>query len=252
MSSNTQCTQYIKVLTKDLKHREYQWKFGLNSIDVFNTENECTSHALYVCEIKDFFKWITLYDNVSWVGYVTIPDDAQTIIMEDKIKTNKVILHEPLIPLVDFIDIAIKYGADIHYDDNDALCRASYHGRLDIVERLIKYGADIHSNNNYALVWTSSNGHLPVVECLIKHGAHINARNDLALRWASKWGHLDVVECLINNGSNIHACNDYAFRLAYENGHSDIVECLVKNGVNGSLLNYYYLCAKAAFYLLFE
>jgi hypothetical protein len=186
MSSNK---QYIKVLTNDLLHRGYQWKVGLNEIDVFNSSNECTSNALYICEIKDFFKWMTLYDNNKWVAYVTIPEDAQIVIMENKIKTNKVILHEPLMSLVEFIDIAVKN--DIQY--HTAFCWACENNYLDVVECLIKNGANIHALDDAALSNASSSGHLAVVECLIKHGANVHANNDEALRRASRYGNLAVV-----------------------------------------------------------
>jgi len=202
MSSNK---QYIKVLTKDLKHREYQWKFGLNKLrpeEVFDTKNECTHNAFYVCEIKDFFKWMTLYTNMAYVGYVTIPEYAQIVIMEDKIKTNKVILHEPLIPLVDFIDIAITRKSDIHSENDRPLRWASHFGYLPVVERLIKHGARVNDNKNCALAGASYNGHVDVVECLISHGANIDTYNYEAFRWAIYMGHTDVVECLIKHSSN--------------------------------------------------
>jgi hypothetical protein len=136
--------QYIKILRKGLNHYDYQWKIGLNEIDVFNTSNECTKDALYICEVKDFFRWMNLYRDIEWVAHATIPEDAQTITMEDKIKTNKVILHEPLIPLVDFIGIAVNNGADINARNNDALSWASERGNLEVVECLIKNGANVN------------------------------------------------------------------------------------------------------------
>ena len=170
MSSNK---QYIKILTKDLKHRGYQWKFGLNELspyEIFNNINECTSNALYICEIKDFFKWISLYRNTSYVGYVTIPEDAKIVTMEDKIKTNKVILNEPLIHLVEFIDIAINNGANIHFENDLALRLASHNGHLEVVKYLISRGANVHARNDLALRHASDNVHLDIVECLIANG----------------------------------------------------------------------------------
>ena len=226
---NMQGVQYIKVLTQDLKHREYQWKFGLNSIDAFNTTNECTSNALYVCEIKDFFKWILLYPNIAYVGYVTIPDDAKIVVTENKIKINKVILNGPLIPLFDFVDVAIKHGANIHHNNDVVLRLASGLGYLDIVKCLVNHGADIHARNDEAICVASENGHLDVVEYLIKHGIDVHTNNSYCICCASHNGHLAVVECLIKYGADIHACNDDALRWAYKNGHSDIVKCLIKH-----------------------
>ena len=203
MSSNK---QYIKVLTKDLKHREYQWKFGLNKLrpeEVFDTKNECTHNAFYVCEIKDFFKWMTLYTNMAYVGYVTIPEYAQIVIMEDKIKTNKVILHEPLIPLVDFIDIAITNNADVHTCDDNALRWASDNGKLDIVKSLIKYGADVNTYHCQAFRMACYSGHLDIVECLIANGVDIDEYKDEALSRAHVNGHYNIVNLLIKHGATM-------------------------------------------------
>ena len=196
--SNMQCVQYIKLLTINLKHRDYQWKFGVNNIKHFNTENECTSNALYVCEIKDFFKWIILYPNMKWVGYVTIPEDAQIVVMDDKIKTNKVILHEPLIPLVDFIHTAIEHGAYIHAYNDNAIIWASRYGHLAIVELLIKHGANIHTNEDNSLQWASSNGHLAIVELLIKHGAVVGVDS---IRCSAGNNHSQIFEYLIKHST---------------------------------------------------
>jgi hypothetical protein len=199
MSSDT---QYIKILTQDLKRRTYQWRIGLNEIDVFDTTKDCTSDALYVCEIKDFFKWMTLYDNMACVGYVKIPEDAQTVIMKNKIKSNKVILNEHLIPLIDFIDIAIKNRTNIKSDIDNALA------------------------------WASENGYIDIVECLISHGADVHALDDCAIRYATRYGHLAVVEFLIAHGANIHILDDYPIRSACYNGYLDIIKCLIKYGAN--------------------
>jgi ankyrin repeat protein len=148
---------------------------------------------------------MTLYDNMAYVGYVTIPEDAHIVVMENKIKINKVILNGPLIPLVDFIDIAVIYGSDIHLYNDFALRWASKNGHLDIVECLIKHGANIHADNKCALIVASMRGYLNIVECLIKHGAaDIHHHNDRALKWASKHGHLAVVKCLIKHCESLY------------------------------------------------
>ena len=175
----------------------------MNSIKSFNTTNECTSNALYVCEIEHFFRWISLYDNTAWVGYVTIPDDAQIITIEDKIKTNKVILHEPLIPLVDFIDIAITNNADVHTCDDNALRWASDNGKLDIVKSLIKYGADVNTYHCQAFRMACYSGHLDIVECLIANGVDIDEYKDEALSRAHVNGHYNIVNLLIKHGATM-------------------------------------------------
>jgi ankyrin repeat protein len=255
--------QYITILTKDLKYKEYQWKYGLNEIEHFNIEKEYTASpegnekelfntesdeskantkvdvtdALYVCEIKDFFKMMPLHPNIAYVGYVTIPEDAQIIRMEYKIKTNKVILNKQLNNLIDFIYIAIKSGADINTNINDFFNWASEYGYLDIVEYLINHGADIHTWNDFAVRYASLNGHLEVVKCLVSRGANIHTFNDEAFCRAARNGHLPIVEYLIAHGADIHADNDKALRYASLNGHKEVVEWLIKNGSDSATPN---------------
>jgi FOG: Ankyrin repeat len=61
---------------------------------------------------------------------------------------------------------------------------------------LVEKGANIHVDDDCALCWASENGHLEVVQYLIEMGANIHADDDYALRWASEKGHLKVVDYL--------------------------------------------------------
>jgi hypothetical protein len=225
--------RYIILLTKDLKYGEYQLEFGLNSLD-----------TLYACKVKDLFRCIASFKNIEYAAYVTFPSDVRKIIDGYKIKINKLILHEPLIPIVDFINIAVKYGAEIHIKNDLALCWASERGHLDIVKCLLSHGADIHSNNDHALRYASNNNHLDVVKYLIANNANIHASKDAAFRWASEKGHLAIVECLIKYGADINVLNNYPLILASENGHLAVVKCLIANGADIHAKNDYALrCA---------
>jgi ankyrin repeat protein len=130
------------------------------------------------------------------------------------------------------VECLIKYGADIHANDDKALKIASYNGKLAIVECLISHGANIHSNDDYALTVSCRNHHLDVIECLIKHGADIHVDNDWVFRYAAGSGHLAVVKILIKNGADIHACNYYALQKASVYGFLDVVECIISHGAD--------------------
>ena len=103
---------------------------------------------------------------------------------------------------------------------------------IDGIKALIENGADVHAENDYALCWASGNGHLRIVELLLENGADVHAFNDSALRYASRYGYLQIVELLIENGADVHAVDDYALRLASYSGHVQIVELLLKNCAN--------------------
>ena len=57
-------------------------------------------------------------------------------------------------------------------------------------------GADVHYNNDDALQWAARNGHDNIVQLLLKAGANPSAANDNAMRWAATNGHADIAEML--------------------------------------------------------
>ena len=182
---------------------------------------------------------------------------------EADINRSKALWSASINGCLDIVECLIKYGANIHVQDEYALKSASERGHLAIVESLVKNGANIHVDHDYAFRYASLNGHLAVVEYLIEngadinatrednalynasvnghldivkylisHGAYINAQDDLAIRGASLNGYLIIVEYLIEHGADIHAQVDFAFRCAAEYGHLDVVEYLINHGAD--------------------
>ena len=72
-----------------------------------------------------------------------------------------------------YIDL-IKYKRDNKKYVNEYLMEGSENGRLDQVIIALKNGADIHADNDDALRWASKNGHLEVVKYLVENGANIH------------------------------------------------------------------------------
>jgi hypothetical protein len=93
---------------------------------------------------------------------------------------------------------------------NLLLIYSSAVGELALVIWSLKYGADIHDENDYALRFASGNGHLETVKYLVKSGSNIHAEDDRALITASYNGHLETVKFLVESGADIHADNDNA------------------------------------------
>lgn len=60
----------------------------------------------------------------------------------------------------------------------------------------LEAGADVHYNDDDALQWAARNGHENAVYMLLKAGANPSANNDNAIRWAEANGHDDIVEML--------------------------------------------------------
>ena len=106
----------------------------------------------------------------------------------------------------------------------------SGNGRLDLIIIAVNKGADIHYEEDDALSWASQFGHLEVVKYLVEKGADIRAVDDVAVRFASEDGRLEVVKYLVSQGADIRAVNDFAVRLANKNGHFEVVDYLVSQG----------------------
>ncbi len=79
---------------------------------------------------------------------------------------------------------------------NYYLTSGSWNGRLDFVIIALKNGANIHTNNDQALRWASRYGHLEIVKYLVSLGANIHTNNDEALIWATGNNHTEVVKYL--------------------------------------------------------
>lgn len=72
-------------------------------------------------------------------------------------------------------------GANIHYNDDEALSFAALEGSYKIVEYLIQQGANVRANDNDALINAADSGEYEIVELLIKAGADAHARYDYVL-----------------------------------------------------------------------
>ncbi len=57
---------------------------------------------------------------------------------------------------------------------NNTLVKAAEDGNLKVVKYMIDNGADIHYNNDQALVYSNENGHYDVVRYLLEKGANAN------------------------------------------------------------------------------
>ena len=156
----------------------------------------------------------------------------------------------------------IDMGADIHFNNDDALDSASSSGHLHIVQYLLGRGANIHTDSmdyhNCALSSAAEYGHLHVVKYFVniiskyikigiipKNHFHPHIDNDFiidydyyefAIRGACKNGHLNIVKFLIDQGGHVNppdcAGEDFPICVASKNGHLAIVKFLIDNGAN--------------------
>ena len=224
-SSQTRPDALIKLLRTGRRHYDHTYTEGLNICTQPWDDRHCTPGGLYACELRHIFEWITLYPDITEVAWVDVPADAHVARFDTKIKASALVLTG-FMPIEEAVALAIQAGADVHFNDDQALRIASKNGHVAVVEFLLKAGADVHADDNEALCWASYHGHLPVIEVVVKAGANVHAKNDYALRYASENGHLSVVKVLVKAGANVHAGNAAALRYASSSGHLPVVEFL--------------------------
>jgi ankyrin repeat protein len=131
---------------------------------------------------------------------------------------------------LDILKYLLKITDDtycLYYDKETLLLTSILAGHLHIVKHLIEIGADIHANNNEALCQSAAFGHLDIVKYLIESGADIHVNNDMALRMSSKYGFLEIVKYLVEKGADIHAENDWALKSSAFHGYMEVVKYFI-------------------------
>ena len=140
---------------------------------------------------------------------------------------------------LEVVELLLKYGADVHTNNDEALRIACEEGELKVVEVLLEYGADVHACNDEPLrkvcqneYFEYFNRYIEVVKLLLEHDADVHACNDESLRIACCEGHLEAVDALLEYGADVHACNDEPLRKACQYGDFEIVKLLIEHGAD--------------------
>uniref|UniRef100_A0A6C0LSG2 Uncharacterized protein n=1 Tax=viral metagenome TaxID=1070528 RepID=A0A6C0LSG2_9ZZZZ len=93
---------------------------------------------------------------------------------------------------------------------NIGLIIAASKGYLNVIILLIKYGADIHHENDAALRISSICIQINVVRFLIENGAIVSAKENFAIKNVIKMASIakstelsEIIKLLLNNGANL-------------------------------------------------
>ena len=90
-----------------------------------------------------------------------------------------------------------EYNLDKHFVSAAAI------DNFGLVKLLHKLGADVHADNDSALCWASTSGHVDIVRFLLDRGVKADARDNHAIRYATHNSFIDTVRLLISRGASI-------------------------------------------------
>lgn len=82
--------QYVKILSDDMEHHNFQYKEGLN-VDThpFTAYGHCQKGGLYFCELSDAYLFL---DYGTLIADVEVPSDAKVYQENNKLKADKIII----------------------------------------------------------------------------------------------------------------------------------------------------------------
>jgi len=100
-----------------------------------------------------------------------------------------------------------------------------------LVKSAIDKGADVNFDNSDALEWAVNNKHIEIVKLLLDEGAKIT---DWSFSYACFTGTTELVKLLIDNGADVHAIDDRALRWARDNKNNaaEIIELLTQHSAD--------------------
>ena len=219
----------IKFLRAGRTHYDHTYTEGLNICRQPWNNGICTDGGLYACPLRDFFEWVTLYPDITEVAWVEVPENARREWFDTKIKASMLVLTG-FMSVADAMHLAVRAGANIHFNNDKALRSASEHGNTDLVKLLLQAGADVHAYADGALRNATLYIRPETVRVLLQAGADVHVDNDKALHVASSNGYIECVRLLLQAGADVHALDDRALCVAAYFGHTECVRLLLQAG----------------------
>ena len=112
----------------------------------------------------------------------------------------------------DVFKLLLSYGADVHVNDEYALLSACNKSDYNSVQLFLQYGADVHYNDEQALCSACSNSNVPIIDLLVRYGAVVNSVK--VIEQIIDTVNINILEFLLKRGLDLHFNTDYALRYA--------------------------------------
>ncbi len=221
----------IKCLRTGRTHYGYTYVLGRNTCPQPWNDVACADGGLYVCTLRNLFVWMDLYPDITEVAYVSVPEGAERVDFETKIKVSALDVLR-VVPLAEAVKCALDVGANVHAHEDVALRWAAEHGYIDIVQILLDGGADVHARDDRAFISATQGQHIEVAELLLKYGADVHARDDTGLDSAVELEHVAMVKLLLGHGASVQAGDGRVLKQAAYTGNVEIAKLLLAQGAD--------------------
>lgn len=137
---------------------------------------------------------------------------------------DKIFLYSCKFNNVEIVDCLIKYGANVHVEDNEALKSSVMLGNLEVVKYL-KNLINIDNYKDEMLIAACRNNRPGMVDYLISNGADVKSQDNLALMSTNN---LKIIKSLISAGVDIHAQNELTLIKIGSNGDIEGLKYLIE------------------------
>ena len=155
--------------------------------------------------------------------------DIGSIYLADKNKLNEEFIYSVKKNSLDGVKYYLEKGADVNFNEREALYLCIKNGNLPMTELLIKKGALLNDN---MLRLSVEYNNPEMVEFFLEKGIDVNSNDGYALRIASDGGKTNIVKILLAYNANVNINGFSPLNNASENGHVEIVELLLAKKAN--------------------
>jgi cation transport regulator ChaC len=112
----------VKLVAEDMINRGLQLVVGLNVDPIpFSHKGDCVAGGIYYCEDHDVIHWLGMREYTNMCT-VTVPDDAKTVTLDHKYRSDKVILSKsypiedhPMWRDPEVCNLTVQYDGSILY-----------------------------------------------------------------------------------------------------------------------------------------
>ena len=109
----------FKVMKSSMTHYDYKYNFGLNKIENYKPNGECSEGGFYLCDKSEIIDYISYGENIA---SVSLPDNALIYLEDFKIKVSELYLDK-IIDIKTFFNNCSYQEQLLYVKDNPLILR---------------------------------------------------------------------------------------------------------------------------------